>query len=69
MKYFADEDQIDASIQVLKRQMVFLKSTEDAVAELKLVDAQTDDKIIKFNNKRVRCRKHDAFILMYFVSV
>ena len=54
MKCFTEENQINPSIQVLKRQVVF-PNIDNAVAELCLVDPQADNKIIKlFHDKKVQ---------------
>ena len=56
MKYFKDENQINSAMQILKRQVVFKPPTDDAVADLRMVDTQADGKIIKLiHNKKVQC--------------
>ena len=54
MKYFIDDHQINSGIQILKRQVVFESATDDAVAELCIVDTPTDAKIITHNKKVLR---------------
>ena len=56
MKYFIDENHINSGIKILKRQVVFKPSTDDAAADLCIVDTQADGKIIKILlNKKVQC--------------
>ena len=55
MKYFKDENWINSpSVQVLKRQVVFMSPNDDAVADLCIVNATADGKIIKvLHDKKV----------------
>ena len=52
IKYLEDKKWIKPSQQVLKRNVNFVKNTDDAIAEICLVD-ETDGNIALVENKRV----------------
>ena len=57
LKYFEERKWINPFQQVLKRKVNFIKNTDDAIAEICVLDQANDGNVELVGNRKVCCNK------------